>query len=94
MLIIACPFCGPRDEIEFRYKGDAGIARPSVADEDAFAAHVYERSNPAGMHREWWLHVGGCRQLLAVERDTITHEITSVGVTAGSPRIVAKSGRA
>ena len=23
MLRIACPFCGPRDEVEFRYRGDA-----------------------------------------------------------------------
>ena len=33
MLLIPCPWCGPRDETEFRYGGQAGIAYP--ADPDA-----------------------------------------------------------
>ena len=28
MLIITCPFCGPRDEVEFACGGEAHIARP------------------------------------------------------------------
>ena len=28
MLLIPCPWCGPRDEIEFKYGGEAHIARP------------------------------------------------------------------
>ena len=28
MLIIPCPYCGPRDEIEFACGGEAHIARP------------------------------------------------------------------
>ena len=28
MLIIPCPYCGPRDEIEFTCGGEAHIARP------------------------------------------------------------------
>ena len=28
MLLIRCPWCGPRDEVEFRYGGQAGIAYP------------------------------------------------------------------
>jgi sarcosine oxidase subunit delta len=39
---------------------------------------VYERANPLGWHTEWWLHVAGCRQLLAVERHTLTHQIRTV----------------
>jgi sarcosine oxidase subunit delta len=87
MLIVSCPFCGPRDEIEFRYRGDASIARPAEgAGEAAFAAYVYGRDNPAGRHAEWWLHAGGCRQLLRVERDTVTHAVTSVeGAALPSP---------
>ena len=54
MLRIACPFCGSRDEVEFRYRGDAGRGRPAPeAGEEAFAAYVYERDNPAGWHQEW-----------------------------------------
>lgn len=80
MLRIHCPWCGIRDEIEFRYKGDASVVRP-VADEgvEAFARFVYERANPHGWHVEWWLHIAGCRQLLKVLRHTVTHEIAAVG---------------
>ena len=34
--------------------------------------------NPAGLHREFWQHVTGCRQWLVVERDTRNHAIASV----------------
>lgn len=80
MLRIDCPWCGERDEIEFRYKGDASVARPAAdAGVEAFARFVYERANPHGWHLEWWLHSGGCRQLLKVLRHTVTHEIAAVG---------------
>jgi sarcosine oxidase subunit delta len=79
MLRIPCPWCGERDETEFRYKGDAEAPRPPAgATPEAFTAFVYERGNPHGWHREWWLHVAGCRRLLAVTRHTLTHEIRSV----------------
>ena len=84
MLRIHCPFCGTRDEAEFHYRGDASVVRPpGGADLAAMSAYVYERANPLGWHLEWWLHVGGCRQLLRIERHTLTHEIRSV-TAAGS----------
>lgn len=82
MLRINCPWCGERDEVEFRYKGDANLRRPDAAHADdaaAFAAYVYERANPRGWHLEWWLHAAGCRQLLKVRRHTLTHVIHAVG---------------
>jgi len=80
MLRIPCPWCGPRDEAEFRYKGDATTPRPPAdADEATFVRFVYERPNPRGWHLEWWLHTGGCRRLLKVVRHTVTHEIHAVG---------------
>ncbi len=79
MLRIRCPWCGERDETEFRYRGDASVVRPeSDADLAAFTAYAYERDNDRGWHLEWWLHVGGCRKLLAVSRHTLTHEIRAV----------------
>jgi heterotetrameric sarcosine oxidase delta subunit len=83
MLRINCPWCGLRDEVEFRYRGDAEAQRPpaaatSAAGTEAFIAYVYERSNPRDWHLEWWLHVGGCRRLLKIERHTLTHEIRTV----------------
>ncbi len=86
MLRIQCPWCGVRDEIEFRYRGDASVVRPAAdAGIDAFASYVYERGNQCGWQAEWWLHVGGCRQLLTVERHTLTHEIRSIRGTADEP---------
>jgi heterotetrameric sarcosine oxidase delta subunit len=79
MLRIRCPFCGERDETEFRFRGDASVVRPPAeAGLAAFSTYVYERDNPLGWHSEWWLHVGGCRQLLRVERHTLTHQVRSV----------------
>jgi sarcosine oxidase subunit delta len=81
MLRLACPFCGLRDEIEFRYRGDAGVRHPEGGAGEAGAlAAVYERDNPAGWHHEWWLHSGGCRRLLLVERHTVSHEIRRVAL--------------
>ena len=75
---IPCPFCGCRDASEFAYLGDATLKRPdpSLPDaERAFHDYVYLRDNPAGPHREFWLHVSGCRSWLIVTRDTRNHEI-------------------
>lgn len=84
MLRINCPWCGLRDEVEFRYRGDAELPRPgAAAAADDFIAFVYERENPRGWHAEWWLHTGGCRRLLRVERHTLTHDIRAV-IDAGT----------
>jgi heterotetrameric sarcosine oxidase delta subunit len=90
MLRIPCPFCGERDETEFRYRGDAARQRP---DADAglakFTTYVYERDNLLGWHLEWWLHVGGCRSLLKIKRHTLTHEIAWVGLPQEQPPVAA-----
>ncbi len=79
MLRICCPWCGVRDEVEFRYRGDATVSRPGAdAPLAAFTTYVYERRNASDWHVEWWLHVGGCRKLLKLTRHTLTHEIREV----------------
>jgi heterotetrameric sarcosine oxidase delta subunit len=84
VLRIPCPWCGLRDESEFRYRGDATRRRPDgEAGIQAFNAYVYERDNPRDWHSEWWLHVAGCRRLLKVVRHTLTHEIRSVEPAVG-----------
>ena len=94
MLRIPCPWCGVRDETEFRYRGDATRARPAAeAGPEEFAAYVYERDNPCGWHVEWWLHVAGCRRLLRVVRHTLTHEIRSASDAAEAPAASAESVR-
>ena len=41
MLLIDCPYCGPRPEIEFRCGGEAHIARPARPAEIDDAAWVW-----------------------------------------------------
>ena len=80
MLIIRCPWCGPRDEAEFHYGGDASVARPADdAPVEAFHDYVYTRANPRGWHIEWWHHVSGCRQWLKAVRHTVSHRIHATG---------------
>jgi sarcosine oxidase subunit delta len=78
MLLIPCPFCGERPELEFRYGGEAHIARPehpaTVSDEQ-WADYLYQRSNPRGLHRERWRHVHGCGRFFNVQRDTASDRI-------------------
>ena len=82
MLRITCPHCGERDHSEFGYGGDATVTYPSLDNEDmeAWYRAVFIRKNPRGRHKEFWHHVGGCREWLVVERDTLTHEIFSVAL--------------
>jgi heterotetrameric sarcosine oxidase delta subunit len=76
MLLIPCPWCGPRNQIEFVYGGDATVRRPSPeASADTWFDYVYVRDNPCGPHDELWQHVAGCRRWLVVTRDTRTHDI-------------------
>lgn len=81
MLLIRCPWCGPRDESEFHCGGEAHIERPIAPDDlsdEQWADYLFMRSNPKGVHRERWYHEAGCRRWFNVERDTLTHEILRV----------------
>jgi len=76
---IDCPVCGLRDEDEFRFVGDATVERPNIdnADMQAWYEYVFLRDNPRGDHVEHWHHANGCRQIITVRRNTLTHEIAS-----------------
>jgi sarcosine oxidase subunit delta len=81
MLKFNCPFCGVRDENEFRCGGQSHISRPGPHDQvsDAeWANYLFMRDNPMGWHFERWLHVSGCRQWFNVARNTVTHEIAAI----------------
>lgn len=78
MLLIACPWCGNRPENEFRYGGEAHIARPAdpaSADEGAWADFLYMRSNTKGVHYERWRHINGCGRFFNCMRDTVSDRI-------------------
>jgi sarcosine oxidase, subunit delta len=80
MLRIPCPWCGLRDQNEFRFGGESQIARPaepSKVSDQQWVEYLYYRENPKGLHKERWLHSFGCRRWFNVERNTVTHEITA-----------------
>lgn len=76
MQIFPCPFCGPRDESEFHFAGEAGNVRPDGRDvpADSWADYLHMRDNPKGKTREIWMHVT-CGEFLMMERDTVTHAV-------------------
>ena len=81
MLLIPCPWCGPRDESEFHYGGEAHIIRPKEPDEQSdaeWADYLFMRKNTSGRHLEQWSHSGGCRRWFNVQRETVTNEILTV----------------
>jgi sarcosine oxidase subunit delta len=89
MLLIQCPYCRmARPEAEFRYAGEAHIARPpepaSVSDE-AWAAFLYMRANPKGVHAERWRHIHGCGRFFNALRNTVSDQILAT-YEAGTPR--------
>ncbi len=79
MLRIPCPYCGTRDESEFRFGGESHVERPGLEVSDAeWADYLFNRNNPKGLHYERWCHTYGCGQWFNVVRDTLTHEIYAV----------------
>ncbi len=75
MLLVPCPYCGPRPEIEFHCGGEAHIARPALPSEttDAqWADYLFTRSNTKGVHAERWRHAHGCGRWFNALRNTVT----------------------
>jgi sarcosine oxidase subunit delta len=79
MLLIHCPYCDmERPELEFRYGGEAHIARPQnpepVGDAD-WEGFLYLRTNVRGVHAERWRHANGCGRFFNCLRDTVSDKI-------------------
>jgi len=80
VLLIRCPWCGPRDEVEFHYGGQAHIAYPENPDalsDEEWADFLFMRDNPMGPFRERWSHLHGCRRWFNAVRDTSTHRFVA-----------------
>jgi sarcosine oxidase, subunit delta len=91
MLLIPCPYCGDREETEFSYGGEAGIARPqnpAALSDEQWADYLFMRHNPRGVWTELWSHSAGCRRWFTLERDTYTSRIVSAPqpINSGSTR--------
>ncbi|HTR16535.1 MAG TPA: sarcosine oxidase subunit delta [Acetobacteraceae bacterium] len=75
MLLIECPYCGKRPELEFSYGGEAHIARPanpSALTDSEWAEYLYVRTNPKGDYAERWRHAHGCGRFFNALRNTIS----------------------
>ena len=82
MLKINCPFCGPRNEIEFVHGGPLKARRPDdpgALREREWIEYLTVPENPLGPVQERWWHVRGCGRWLTITRDTRSHEILGHG---------------
>ncbi len=91
MLLLTCPWCGPRDETEYHYGGQAHVAYPASPDELSdreWAEYLFFRDNPQGQFAERWSHSAGCRRWFNVLRDTSNHRVlTSYEIGAPVPEV-------
>lgn len=89
MLLIHCPYCdAERPELEFRYGGEAHVARPAdpaAVDDSAWGDYLFFRTNPRGLLAERWRHVAGCGRFFNCLRDTVSDRILTT-YKAGEPR--------
>ena len=88
MLIIQCPYCGPRPELEFAYGGQAHVARPTdpaQTSPEQLDEFLYQRSNTKGIHAERWRHVRGCARFFNALRDTTTDRFIATYKVGESP---------
>jgi sarcosine oxidase, subunit delta len=92
MLVIDCPYCGPRPELEFTYAGQAHVARPadpSAVETSDWAAYLYLRSNTRGLHAERWRHARGCARFFNALRDTTTDKFVATYRAGEAPPAAA-----
>jgi len=80
MLYIPCPYCGLRNETEFHYGAEAGVAYPdpNTLTDREWANYLHIRANPKGWLAERWVHFAGCGRWFNLWRNTVTHEIGPV----------------
>jgi len=75
MMLIRCPWCGPRGAGEFHYVGELK-PRPDTASATPgdWRDYLYFPANPCGPVTETWYHRMGCRRFFNLERDTASNE--------------------
>jgi sarcosine oxidase, subunit delta len=95
MLVIDCPYCGPRPELEFAHGGQAHVARPAdpaAASAEEWGAYLYLRVNTRGIHAERWRHVRGCGRFFNALRDTTTDQFLATYRSGEAPPRIGPRG--
>ena len=78
MMLLPCPWCGPRVATEFAHIGEVSARPdPGSATPAQWRGYLYLRANPCGWTSETWYHRMGCRRYIKVERHTETNEVRS-----------------
>ena len=78
MMLIDCPQCGPRAQLEFTYVRSIDSIVPLDATPEDAMAKLYARDNPRGLSDELWRHTHGCHQFITIRRHTVSHVIAAV----------------
>ena len=94
MLLIKCPHCGERPEVEFRCGGEAHLARPAdpdALDDRQWAEFLFYRKNIKGELAERWNHAHGCQRWFNVIRNSVTDEIIATYANGEAPPPVEAS---
>ena len=94
MLLIECPYCGKRPELEFSHGGQAHVARaknPADLSAQEWADFLYMRSNIKGVHAERWRHTHGCGRFFNALRDTTTDHFLAT-YKSGEPQPAVAAG--
>jgi len=79
MMLIRCPWCGPRSAGEFHYCGEfKARPEPASATPEDWREYLYLPANPCGTITETWYHRMGCRRFFTLERDTASNESQAV----------------
>jgi sarcosine oxidase subunit delta len=97
MLLIECPYCGERPELEFVHGGEAHVARPPVpadVSDQEWADFLYFRDNTKGVHAERWRHAHGCGRFFNALRDTTTDHFIATYKAGEQPPVALGARKA
>jgi len=83
MQLFTCPFCGPRDETEFHFGGEAGNVRPDgKIPASRWTDYLHMRTNPKGATNEVWVHMT-CGEFFTMERSSVDHAVGASAPISG-----------
>lgn len=88
MILVPCPYCGPRNAQEFRWCGELGSRPdPATATPQEWRRYLYFKRNVAGPSVETWFHRAGCGRYFKLERDTTTNEFVAPADAGSEPAV-------